>query len=677
MGQRPDVIVAEHAGFCFGVQTAMNKIDRVLEEQKNVYAMGEVVHNDFVNRGLSERGMHFEEDPEKIPDNAFVVLRTHGVPKSVYRRFDERGIPYEDVACPFVKKIHRIVSGLNPEQDILLLAGTKGHAETVGIIGFSACPVFLFSNEKELDELIQNHREEWNDKHIVMASQTTFSVREWDRCLKKVKFFYTNATIFDTICKATEQRQTEAEVLSKRCDRMIVIGGKHSSNTIKLYDVCRRNCETCLVESAADLDPAFLNGANCIGVTAGASTPSAIIKEVLEAMSEVENKNIVEDADDFDFAAALEESLEGMSNDQRVKGVVVGITPTEIQVDIGRKQTGYIKYDEYNYDPTVDPAKEVKVGDEIDCVIMKTNDAEGTIMLSKKRFDSANAWSELETAVDDGTIMEGTVTDINKGGVIATTEKGIRVFIPGSLATESRGEPLEKLLKTHVKFKIIEVNKQRHRAVGSIKAVLKEERKEAHDKFWETAEVGQKYTGVVKSLTSYGAFVDIGGVDGMIHISELSWKRIKHPSEVVKVGDTVEVYIKSLDNGRISLGYKKSEDNPWVVLQNTYNVGDVVDVTIVGMTSFGAFANIIPGIDGLIHISQIADRRIDKPQDVLEVGQTVQAKITDIDYDKKRVSLSIRALMEDKPQEEEDDSAPSFYSTDDEHTFDDDAPSEN
>jgi 4-hydroxy-3-methylbut-2-enyl diphosphate reductase len=408
------------------------------------------------------------------------------------------------------------------------------------------------------------------------------------------------------------------------------------------------------VESASELRPEFLFGAKRIGVTAGASTPSAIIKEVLEAMSEVENKEVVNNEEE-NFEAMLEESLSKMSNDQRVKGTIVGVTPTDIQVDIGRKQTGYIKYDEWSYDPNVDPAQEAKVGDEVDCVIMKTNDAEGTIMLSKRRFDSANAWSELEEASESGEILEGTVTDINKGGVIATTEKGIRVFIPGSLATESRGQALDSLLKTKVRFKIIEVNKQRKRAVGSIKAVIKEERKAAKEKFWETAEVGQKYTGVVKSLTSYGAFVDIGGVDGMIHISELSWKRIKHPSEVLNVGDTVEVYIKSLENNRISLGYKKDEDNPWVILQNTYDVGDVVECKIVGMTTFGAFANIIPGIDGLIHISQIADRHIDKPDDVLSEGEVVKAKITEIDYDKKRVSLSIRALLDEEDYDDEDD----------------------
>ena len=669
MGQRPNVIIADHAGFCFGVQRAVDTIKADLQKHPNVYAMGEVVHNDFVNDELREEGIHFEEDETLIPDDAFVILRTHGVPKRIYDYFSERGIPYDDVACPFVKKTHRIVSGLDPEKDVLLIAGNPKHAEVIGILGHAVCPAFVFSSEAELEQIMNDQKDVLNKRSVNVVSQTTFSLKEWENCVKKAKLFYTSSTIFDTICKATEERQNEAEVLSNQCDRMIVIGSRHSSNTIKLYDVCRKNCETCLVESGAELDPEFLNGANNIGVTAGASTPSAIIKEVLEAMSEVENKKV--EGTEEDFATLLEESFSEMSNDPKVKGVVIEVTPNEIMVDIGRKQTGYIKYDEYSYDPTVNPAEDVKPGDEINCVIMKTNDAEGTIMLSKKRFDSANAWSELEAAVDEEAVLEGTVTDINKGGVIATTEKGIRVFIPGSLATESRGEPLEKLLKTHVKFKIIEVNKARKRAVGSIKAVLKEERKAAHDKFWDNAAEGESYTGVVKSLTSYGAFVDIGGVDGLIHISELSWNRVKHPSEVLSVGDTVEVYIKSLDNGRISLGYKKADDNPWVVLQNTYSVGDVVDAKIVGMTSFGAFANILPGIDGLIHISQIADRRIEKPQDVLEVGQEVKAKITDIDYDKKRVSLSIRALLEPAEEAADDD-----FSGDNEVVYSDENPIE-
>lgn len=650
MGQRR-IIVAQHAGFCFGVDRAVSMIDQALDTHDHVYALGPVVHNDAVNDRLCQRGMILEENLDQIPEKELVILRAHGVPKSTYDYLNQKGMEYVDVACPFVLRIHKIVSGLDPEKDVLILAGKEGHAETIGIMGHAFCEKYLVSSEEELDLLLEEKSEQLNTKNVVMVSQTTFRMSAWENCKRKLKSMCTNAKIFDTICKATEERQKEAEVLSNSCDKMIVIGAKHSSNTIKLYDVCRNNCETCLLESVNDFNPAFLEGANTIGVTAGASTPAAIIKEVLEAMSEVVNNNVeIEE----DFAAMLEESFQNdNSTDQKAKGVVIGITPTEIQVDIGRKQTGYISYEEYSYNPAANPAEELKVGDEIDCIIMKTNDVEGTIMLSKRRFDSANAWSEMEAALEDGTVVEGVVTDINKGGIIATTEKGIRVFIPGSLATESRGADLSAMKGQTVSFKIIEVNKQRRRAVGNIKVLLRESRKAAQEAFWANAEEGQVYTGVVKSFTPYGAFVDIGGVDGMIHISELSWKRIKQPSDVLSLGDTVEVYIKSLENNRISLGYKKEEDNPWVVLKNTYDVGDVVDATIVGTTKFGAFANIIPEIDGLIHISQIANERIEKPEDVLTVGETVKAKITDIDYDKKRVSLSIRALLNEDADEEE------------------------
>ncbi len=651
MGHGPDLIVAKTAGFCPGAQRIVDRVEELLTLHDNVYANGPILHNDHVNQPLQEKGLHFQPDMDKVPEDAFVILRAHGTPLSVKQQLDKRGIAYEDIACPYVVRIQKIVSSMDPEQDIVILTGNQEHPEMQATLTYVSCPYYVVQTPEELEELLKKNKAIFENRTVNLVSQTTYRTDLWENCVATINNICTKAKIFATICKATEERQYEAKVLSKRCKRMIVIGARHSSNTIKLFNVCRENCDTVLIDSVKELNPEFIYGAETIGVSAGASTPPATIKEVLEAMSEVVNK-IVEDADDFDFATALEESLESMSSDQKVKGVVVGITPTEIQVDIGRKQTGYISYEEYSYNPNANPAEELKVGDEIDCVIMKTNDVEGTIMLSKRRFDSANAWSELETAVEEGTTMEGVVTDINKGGVIATTEKGIRVFIPGSLATENRGEPLDGLRGTTVQFKVIEVNRQRRRAVGSVKAVLKETKKAAQEKFWAEAEEGTVYTGIVKSFTQYGAFVDIGGVDGMIHISELSWKRIKHPSDVLSIGDTVEVYIKSLENNRISLGYKKEEDNPWAILKNTYEVGDVVDAKIVGMTAFGAFANIIPEIDGLIHISQIADKRIEKPQDVLSVGDSVKVKITDIDYDKKRVSLSIRALLEPKEDEE-------------------------
>ncbi len=650
-----NIVFASHAGFCFGVDRAVDTVFDIAnkaEEGEKVVTLGEIIHNNTIIKALENYGVTVEDDYLKIPTDATVVIRAHGVPECVYKYFQEQGVNYIDATCPFVSKIHRKVENVDAKNSVVLIAGNAEHPEVIGIRGFCKAPAYIFSSAEELQEILDRNVEEFKQKEIFVVSQTTFSLKEWEKCVKIINLLYTNATIFDTICKATEQRQVEADELSRACDAMIVIGSAHSSNTVKLFHVCEQNCPTHLIESLKDLDMDFVRTHNTIGVTAGASTPPAIIKEVLEAMSEVKN-TIVTDSEDFDFAAALEESLESMSTDQKVKGIVVGITPTEIQVDIGRKQTGYITYNEWSYDPTVDPAQDCKVGDEINVVIMKTNDAEGTIMLSKRRFDSANAWDELETYVEDGTVLEGTVTDVVRGGLMVTTAKGIRIFVPASLATANRGDSLDEMLKTKVSFKVIEVNKQRKRAVGSIKAVLVGARKEAQEKFWSSAEVGQVYTGVVKSITAYGVFVDIGGVDGMIHISELSWKRIKHPSEVLNIGDTVEVFIKSLEDNKISLGYKKDEDNPWAILKKTYAVDDIVDAKVVGMTTFGAFANIIDGIDGLIHISQIADRHIEKPQDVLSVGEVVKAKITEIDYDKKRVSLSIRALIEPTEEAEE------------------------
>lgn len=374
----------------------------------------------------------------------------------------------------------------------------------------------------------------------------------------------------------------------------------------------------------------------------------------MSEINEGAGQNLTENNAEGNFEEMLEESLKNLNTDEKVHGVVVGITPSEVYVDVGRKQAGFIPAAELSADPNARPEDLVKVGDEMDLLIMRTNDQEGTIMLSKKRLDAAKGWETVSAAEESQEVLTGVVTEVIKGGLIAVSN-GVRVFIPASQATASRGDSLDELLKKEVKFRIIEVNRSRRRAVGSIRSVLKDERKVLADKFWETAEEGKEYDGVVKSLTAYGAFVDLGGIDGMIHISELSWGRIKHPSEVVNVGDTVHVYIKGLDRekGKISLGYKRAEDNPWEILKRDYPVGTVADVTIVGMTAFGAFARVIPGIDGLIHISQIADHRIEKPQDVLKINDVVKAKITDIDFDKKRVSLSIRALLEPAEQTEE------------------------
>ncbi len=630
---------------------AVTIVNNLLEEGKKVTTLGPIIHNPHMVAELAERGVEIADTPNDLSSmDRTLVIRSHGVPQSVIDEIEQKGISYENATCPFVSKIHQIVKDNSREGKVVLIAGDENHPEVQGIVGHCEGEHYIFKNYEDLGKLLKK-LENIENISICVVAQTTYDVKEWKNCLKLLKKVYTNAKIFDTICSATSIRQSEAEELASISDVMVVIGGRQSSNTAKLFSVCKSKCErTYLIESAAELDDIALIDADIIGITAGASTPARIIKEVFNTMTEniEKTENTAEN-----FAELLEESLKNFNTDEKVHGVVVGIAPNEVYVDVGRKQAGFIPLAELSNDPNAKAEDLVKIGDELDLLIMRTNDQEGTIMLSKKRLDAIKGWDEIIKANEEDTPVTGFVTDVVKGGVIAVAN-GVRVFIPASQATATRGEPLENLLKKEVSFKIIEVNKGRRRAVGSIRAILKEERQKLADKFWETAEIGKKYTGTVKSLTSYGAFVDIGGIDGMIHISELSWGRIKHPSEVVKVGDTVEVYIKDLDRekGKISLGYKNTEDNPWEILKRDYPEGTVTEATIVGMTDFGAFANILPGIDGLIHISQISTERIEKPQDVLKIGDKVTVKITKIDFDKKRISLSIRELLEDKKSEE-------------------------
>lgn len=653
-----EITLAKKAGFCFGVDRAIKLIEKLAAEGRKVATLGPIIHNSQVIENLESRGVRVVNSPSEVEEGAILVLRTHGVTQDVLREVEESGCEYIDAVCPFVKKIHKIVLDNSSEDVVTLIAGDENHPEVKGIKSCAKGESYVIGNADEIDELLEKHTS-LSEKSLIFVAQTTFSIKEWQKSIKKIKLLCTNAKIFDTICSATEERQNEAALLSRSSDAMVIVGGRHSSNTRKLLSVCESNCPAFLVETASELYGIPLGGYGSIGLTAGASTPAGIIKEVLETMSEIvnDNKMIEEErvldsasAEEFDFAAALEESLNSMNSDQKVVGTVLSVSPTEIQVDIGRKQTGYIPYGEYSNDPNADPKAELKIGDTLNLIIMKTNDQEGVTMLSKKRYDAIAAWDEIVNAEGTDTILEGVVTEIVRGGVIVVANNA-RLFIPASLATASRNDKLEDLLKKTVKFKVIEVNKQRRRAVGSIRAVLKEERKANEEKFWAEAQEGEVRKGVVKSLMKFGAFVDIGGVDGMIHVSELSWNRIKDPSEVVSVGDEVEVTIKSLnpEKKQIALGYKKLEDNPWEIFKRDYAVGSEAEVEIANFTDFGAFAHIIPGIDGLIHISQIANKHVAKPADVLKIGEKVNVKITDIDEERKRVSLSIRALL---PEEE-------------------------
>ena len=639
--------VAKTAGFCFGVNRAVNILYKLVDEGHKVCTLGPIIHNPVVIEELEARGVKIIDKPEDAPEGYEIVIRAHGVTKETVEKLDELAIEYTDATCPYVLKIHKIIKENSNEQNVVLIAGDEKHPEVCGFRSHCKGRSFVFRNEEELLSILDNNPK-ISEEEIIVVAQTTFSVKEWKKSAKIIQKLCTKSKSFDTICRATQDRQNEAAELSKRSDAMIVIGGRFSSNTVKLNNVCKENCETYLIERVDELKDIDFSSFSKIGITAGASTPARIIKEVEVIMTENfnEQKNSKETMDQELFYAAVD-SIDDTSDNPNVVGIVVGIAPNEIQVDIGRKYAGFIPVEEYSNDPTADPAKELKIGDELNLIIMKTNDNEGTMKLSKRLYDRRSAWKNIVAAKENDEIVEAVVAEAVKGGVIAYP-MGARVFIPASLTGLAKDEDLSQLVKEVVKFRIIDLDEQKKRVVGSIRAVLREERKEAVDAFWANIAEGQEFTGTVKSLTNYGAFVDLGGVDGMVHISELSWKRIKHPSEIVNVGDTVKVYVKALDaeKRKISLGYKRIEDNPWEILKRDYPVDSVVDATVVGLTTFGAFATVIDGIDGLIHISQIADRHIASPKEVLSIGEVVKAKITEIDFDKKRVSLSIRALLE-------------------------------
>ena len=644
------VVVAKYAGFCFGVNRAVELVETAIRQGKRVRTLGPIIHNHHVVAHFERHGVRVIAAPEEARPGDTVIIRSHGVSRAVYEALEAMDVELVDATCPFVKRIHGIVSQAESEGRKPVIIGTRTHPEVMAISGWCRDPV-VFETPEELENWALSG-EISKDLPICMVSQTTSTEFLWNMCVKIAKKQFTNLKIFDTICKATEYRQSEAAKLAESCQAMVVVGDANSSNTGRLASICREYCpRVVLVDNADELEPSFFRGAYRVGITAGASTPAWIIKEVNKTMSEL---NTVETAQEENFAELLEQSIKTLNTGDRVTGIVTGISPTEVQVDLGTKHAGYIPYDEVSNDPSVKPEDVVKVGDEIEVFVVRVNDQEGTCQLSKKKLDGMRVWDEINEACENKTVVEGTITEENKGGLVANV-KGIRVFIPASQSGIAKGGDMSQLQGQTVQMKITEVNRARRRVIGSIRAVTAEARKAAAEKIWSEIEVGKKYHGVVKSLTSYGAFVDIGGVDGMVHVSELSWNHIKNPSEVVKVGDEIDVYVISFDpeKRKISLGYKTEEMNPWNQFMSKYAVGDVVPAKIVKLMTFGAFAEILPGVDGLIHISQIADRRIGKPEDVLSEGQDVEVKIIDVDADKKRISLSIRALLDSENEDQE------------------------
>ncbi len=650
------ITVAKNAGFCFGVKRATDSLEEALHNAKSgerIFTLGHLIHNETYNESMRRRGVNAigAEEIESLAAGATekspvtVLVRAHGCPREITERLAQLAAEnphfrWLDCTCPYVKKIHRIATEHSDDDHFFILIGAANHPEVIGIMSCFDGEKYVFSTAEEMESaLSQQGTDKITKKTPVLVAQTTQNLVNWQKSQQKIKKLYTNTIIFDTICNVTELRQTEAAELAASCDFMVVIGGRESSNTAKLYEICRQRCDkTVWIANAEELDTAMLSDAQHIGIVAGASTPSDEIQEVYKTMSEMKEN----------FEKMLEETeVSTLNTGDVVIGTVTHVSDAELQLDVGAGVTGYIKADQITNDPAFKLTENFKNGDKVEAFVIRVSDVEGVAELSKKRADADKNWQNIVAACENKTVLEGKVAEAVKGGVVIYCDAN-RVFVPASQTGVPKDGDLASIVGSTVQFKIIEI-KTPKKAIGSIRVVQREARREMEAAFWAGIEVGKTYTGEIKSMTSYGAFVDLGGVDGMVHVTELSWKHIKSPAEVVSVGDTITVFVKSFDpeKKRISLGYKTEESNPWNIFKSQYAVGDIASVKIVSMMPFGAFAEIVDGVDGLIHISQIAMQRIAKPADLLEIGQVVDVRITEIDDEKKKVSLSIRSLLEE------------------------------
>ncbi len=631
------VKVAKTAGFCFGVKRAVDAVYDAIESGKKIATLGDVIHNRQVIEDLELKGVYSYENVNDIPPDHVIIIRAHGVGKDIYEQIGVR--EYIDLTCPFVSKIHKIVEEYYNKGYKIVIIGDKNHPEVIGINGWCNYDATVIDSEAtEFDT-------DFGNVPICVVAQTTIKKEYFVQIVQILKKACKSTLEFDTICSATRNRQEEAAELAVQSDCMIIVGGTKSSNTKKLYEISKKLCsETYHVETADEIPQKQYYK---IGVTAGASTPARIIREVVKAMSENLKK-------EESFAELFEQyDQKTLNNGDIIDGQVVEIRKNEVIVDLGGfKYNGQLSVDQITDDPSLEPSDVVKEGDTIRVYVVGVNDAEGKVVLSRKKLVAMESWNKIKAAYESEQIMEGKIIKSVKGGLIALADDA-QVFIPARQVSEKYVSDLQSLVGETLTFKLIELDERRKRVVGSARVLLEAERKAKEAEFWADAEEGKHYSGTVKSLTSFGAFVDIGGVDGLVHISELSWNKIKHPSEVCAVGDTMDVYIKEInpETKKISLGFKKLEDNPWTIAQSKVNVGDVITVKIVRMMPFGAFAEIIPSVDGLIHISQIADKRIGKPEDVLEIGQEVEVKVTEANWETKKISLSIRALIEKEEPE--------------------------
>ncbi len=632
------IVLDKNAGFCFGVKNAVDIVFALSKNNKgkNIYTYGPLIHNNQVIEKLSQNKVQaVDEIDENLDKNSLVAIRSHGISEDKYKLLESLDIEYIDCTCPYVLKIHRIVNEHYKNGYQIFIVGDSNHAEVQGINGWCRNNAVIIESAASVERLPEYDK-------ICIVAQTTITQLLWLTVLNAVKQKYNEVVVFDTICSATENRQKSAAELAKTVECIIIIGSRESSNTKKLYQICKEiNKDTIHIETAEELFLDNIKKFKSIGITAGASTPDWIIKEVVTKMDEM---NIEDQAM---MMEEYEKSFKTINTGDTVIGKVIMVTDDEVMVDIGYKADGIIKKQEYTWELEVSLKDLVKPGDEIESKIVTMNDGEGNVSLSKKLIDADKNWYKIEYAYNEKSPIDTVIKSIVKGGVVAEAF-GIRAFIPASLIDIRYTEDLQQFVNMKVKAYVIEYDKDKRRVVLSRKEYLRQEREKIEKEVFSTIEEGQKLTGEVKRLTDFGAFVDIGGIDGLVHISELSWSRIKHPSEVVKPGQTVEVVVLKVDNDKkkISLGMKQITPEPWSLVATKYSIDDIINVKVVRFADFGAFVELEPGVDGLVHISQISDKRIAKPADALKIGEVVKAKIIDIKHEDKRISLSIKEAIE-------------------------------
>lgn len=630
-----EIILAKHAGFCFGVSKAVNLAYRLAEEQSgDIYTLGAIIHNKTVTQELAEHGVGIIEKPEELAalpckQKPTVIIRAHGISKAVSQQLEAMEVRVADATCPFVKKIQRLAMEKYQEGYQIVITGDVSHPEVVGINGWCGNTAIVINGPEELYKLSPEV-----DNYCVL-SQTTFSTVRWQIIIKEMKKQFDKFLYFDTICIATTTRQEEAKTVAESVDLMIVIGDKMSSNARKLVEICLLECpKTYLIESSRDLQGIDFIKIRRVGITAGASTPEPVIREVISKMSELSTNT------NDNFEAMLEESLTTLTTGQTVTGNIIRVDEKGVFIDLGFKYEGFVAINEFKDQPSV--------GDEVEAMVVRVNDKDGEVALSKRRIDSKKNIKIIEEAYENQTPVTVHVTDAVNGGLVGNAD-GIRVFIPASQLASRFVADVSSYIKKDLDVRIVTFEKgerNRLKVVGSHKVIEEENKAKLSAEFWSTVEIGKTYKGKVRSITNFGAFVDLGGIDGLVHLSELSWKKIKHPSEVVSVGDEIEVYVIKCDpeNNKISLGYRKDEENPWNDISAKYQVGDIVTAKVVKFLPFGVFVEIEPGLDGLVHISQISSIRLNKAQDALFMGQLVDAKIVEMNEEAKKINLSIKEV---------------------------------